>query len=142
MMLVLDTNVLSELIKVKPDPIVRNWLDHQDASQLRITTVTIFEIVYGIRLLPIGIRRARFEATFRTLIATYFESRLLPFDEDSALIAGELRATRRRRGSTVDVADCLIAGIVLANQASIATRNRRHFDDIDIPDINPWEASR
>jgi hypothetical protein len=137
--IVLDTNVVSTFMDPEPDPIVLNWLNSQSHESIWITTITLFEIRYGLELLPQGRRRASLSQAFLRLINEKLDRRVLAFDEAAAEIAASLAARRRSMGRPVETADTQIAGIVLSRRASLATRNVRHFADIDAPIINPWD---
>lgn len=138
-MIILDTTVLSELMRRDPDPGVLGWLDQQPSQSVWITTVTLFESRLGLALLPDGQRRQALEAAFAQLLAIDLENRVLPFDTEAAVQAALLAAHRQRAGRPVDIRDTQIAGIAQARRATIATRNVRHFDDLTVAVINPWE---
>lgn len=139
-MIVLDTNVVSALMDAPPDPVVVKWLDRQPFDSVWITSVTVFEVRFGLELLPRGRRRESLESAFRRLIAEKIENRILSFDEDAATIAASLAAQRQRESRRAEIPDTQIAGIVIARRAALATRNVRHFSDIDAPVVNPWMA--
>ena len=137
-MIVLDTNVLSALMQAQPDTRVCAWLDQQPAESVWITTITLFETRFGLALLPAGKRRAGLEAAFDALLHQDLQHRVLTFDAPAAEKAADLAARRQQAGRPVDMRDTQIAGIVEARQATLATRNTRHFDDLASPVINPW----
>ncbi len=137
-MILLDTNVLSALMSATPDPVVIAWLDAHPPDDLWTTTITLFEVRFGLALLPVGSRRRVMEDAFEALISQDLGGRVAPFDRAAAESAAILAAQRRQAGRTVDFRDTQIAGIALARRASIATRNVRHFQDIDAPVIDPW----
>lgn len=138
-MIILDTNVLSELMKAVPEPKVIAWLDRQPGESVWITSVTLFEVRMGLALLESGRRRAALEAGLELLLKEDFEGRVLPFDEAAATQAASLAAQRRRDGRAVDFRDTQIAGIALARRATLATRDTRHFADLKSPLVNPWD---
>lgn len=138
-MIILDTNVLSALMHAKPDPVVVSWLDQLPAESIWITSVTLFEARYGLALLPQGKRRTMLTTQFEGFVEEDLEGRVLLFDHRAADQAALLAAARRKRGCTVDMRDTFIAGIALARKATLATRNIRHFDDLTIQVVNPWE---
>jgi len=138
-MIILDTNVLSELMRVAPDPAVTNWLDEQPPESIWLTSITVFESRFGLALLPSGKRRRTLEETFERLLAEDLAYRVLAFDAEAAAQAALLAATRQRAGRTVDVRDTQIAGIAIARRATLATRNLKHFDDLPTPVLSPWE---
>lgn len=138
-MIVLDTNVLSALMQHKPDAQIVAWLDSQHAESIWISSVTLFEARYGLALLAPGKRQSVLQERFDELVQDDLEGRVLVFDADAASQAARLAADRRARGRPVDMRDTFIAGIALARRATLATRNVRHFDDLFVPVINPWE---
>ena len=139
-MIILDTNVISALMHVPPDPAVVAWLDQQPALSVWTTAITVFEVRLGLSLLPLGRRRERLEGEFAQVVMTDLDGRILPFDEAAAREAGDLAARRQQRGVNIDTRDTQIAGIVLAHRATPATRNRRHFADLGLPPVDPWSA--
>jgi toxin FitB len=138
--IVLDTNVLSALMRTKPDAVVVEWLDRQPADSVWVTCITVFEARFGLALLPKGRRRSRLEQAFDRVLTEDLASRVLNLDETAAGTAGLLAAERQRAGRVVDLRDTLIAGIAQARRATIATRNTRHFEGLDIPIVDPWHA--
>ncbi|MGE0388149.1 MAG: type II toxin-antitoxin system VapC family toxin [Gammaproteobacteria bacterium] len=139
-MIILDTNVLSALMRKIPDTAVVNWLDRQAAESIWITSITLFETRLGLALLPAGRRRQRLQAAFSELLLEDIENRVLDFDSAAATEAANLAADRQRAGRPVDMRDTQIAGIALARRATIATRNVRHFSDLEVPVIDPWST--
>lgn len=139
-MIILDTNVLSALMQQRPDPAAIAWMDAQAADSVWITTVTVFEARFGLELLPKGKRRQTLVDTFEALVEQDLEGRVLEFDALSAASAATLAAKRRKAGEPVDFRDTLIAGVALARRATIATRNVRHFADLTVPVVNPWQG--
>ena len=139
-MIILDTNVLSALMREAPDTPVVEWLDRQPAESVWITSITLFEARLGIALLPKGRRRQTLETVFAQLLQEDLENRVLDFDSAAAIEAASLAATRKKGGRPVDMRDTQIAGIALARRATLATRNIRHFQDLKIPLVNPWDV--
>jgi toxin FitB len=139
-LIILDTNVLSALMQKAPEPLVVDWLDHQPAESVWITTVTLFEARLGLALLPAGRRRKALEAAFDQLLLEDLEGRVLDFDRPSAEAAAALAAERQRKGRAVDIRDTQIAGIVIARRAKLATRNIKHFSDLSVEVVNPWQV--
>ena len=139
-MIILDTNVLSALMRTAPDAAVLAWLDRQPAESIWITSITVFEARLGLALLPRGRRRRALEQAFDTLLEADLENRVLDFDRDAATTAAALAAARQKAGRPADMRDTQIAGIALARRAALATRNTRHFADLDIPVVDPWTA--
>lgn len=140
-MIILDTNVLSALMRKAPDPEVVGWLDRQPAESIWITNITLFEARLGLALLPDGRRRASLVAAFARVLEEDLQNRVLDFDTGAAIEAAELAARRQRNGRPVDVRDTQIAGIALARRATLATRNARHFADVEITVVDPWQVS-
>ena len=139
-MIILDTNVLSALMRTKPEAAVVAWLDRQPAESVWITSITLFEARFGLALLPKGRRRQTLEAAFARLLKEDLENRVLDFDADAATEAALLAAERQKTGRPVDMRDTQIAGIALARHATLATRNVRHFQDLKVPVVDPWLA--
>jgi predicted nucleic acid-binding protein len=137
--IVLDTNVLSALMRSEPDTVVVNWLDRQPAESIWISAITLFEARYGLALLPKGERRQHLTALFDKLLSIDLENRVLLFDQAAATQAAHLAARRKAAGRPIDMRDTFIAGIALSRKACIATRNTRHFDDLPGMVVNPWE---
>jgi predicted nucleic acid-binding protein len=136
---ILDTNVLSELMQASPDGAVVDWVDRQPSDELWITSITVYELRLGLALLAAGRRRRALEEGLILLLANDLEHRVVDFDTAAATTAAALTVTRRKRGRPVDFRDTQIAGIVLARRAILATRNVKHFLDLDVPVVNPWE---
>ena len=139
-MMILDTNVLSALMRTAPEASVVAWLDRQPAESVWITSITLFEARLGLALLPSGRRRQTLEAAFARLLLEDLENRVLDFDSTAAIEAASLAAERQKNGRPVDMRDTQIAGIALARRATLATQNTRHFADLKIPIVNPWVA--
>jgi predicted nucleic acid-binding protein len=140
--IILDTNVLSALMRKTPEAAVVAWLDRQPAESIWITSVTLFEVRFGLALLPDGKRQAALVSAFARLLEEDLENRVLDFDTRSAIEAAELAAQRQRAGRSVDFRDTQIAGIALARHAVLATRNARHFADLTVDVIDPWQAAQ
>jgi hypothetical protein len=139
-MIILDTNVLSELMLDRPPLAVVGWLDHQPHLSVWTTSITVFEIRFGLNSMPAGKRQAQRITIFEQILAVVIERRIALFDSASAERAAELAADRRRRGRPGELRDTMIAGIVLASHAKLATRNVKHFEEIASSVVNPWEA--
>lgn len=138
-MIILDTNVLSALMRQTPDKDVIAWLDRQPRTSVWTTAVTILEVRFGLQILPAGKRRTLLIQAFEVALDT-IGKRVAPFDVAAAQQAGDLMASRQKKGRPVELRDTMIAGIVLAHNATIATRNTTHFDDISASVVNPWAA--
>jgi predicted nucleic acid-binding protein len=139
-MMILDTNVLSALMQREPDFTVVGWLDGQSADTVWITSVTLFEARYGLKLLADGQRKALLVERFDELVQLDLANRIAVFDVRAAEQAAHLAAERKARGRPVDMRDTFIAGIAIARGATLATRNTKHFEDLPIPVVNPWAA--
>jgi predicted nucleic acid-binding protein len=138
-MIILDTNVVSQLM-TEPDAVVLAWLDRQPWTSLWTTAITVLEIRSGLAVMPVGRRQSNRKAAFDLLIKKNFESRVLPFDHAAAEETASLIGARKRAGRPGELRDAMIAGIALAQRATLATRNVRHFDDLAVPVVDPWSA--
>jgi hypothetical protein len=138
-MIILDTNVLSALMSRVPDARVIAWLDKQPRTSVWTTSVTVLEVRFGLQLMPAGKRRAALVHAFETVLSSLIDGRIASFDADSALQAADLMALRHQQGRPGDLRDTMIAGIVVARHAALATRNTAHFEDLSVPVINPWD---
>ncbi len=139
-MIVLDTNVLSELMKPAPAAIVRSWMAAQSATSLYTTSVTQAEILHGLMLLPAGKRRSDLEAAVEAMFKEDFGDRILVFGSDAARAYARIAVDRRRTGRSISQFDAQIAGIARAAGAAIATRNIGDFDHCGIKVIDPWDS--
>lgn len=139
-MILLDTNVLSELMRESPEPTVIGWLNRQSRSSIWISSVSVFEIRFGLQSKPAGKRRDHLTAAFEKVRIISIDNRVVEFDADAAEEAAKLMATRNMRGFSVDLRDTMIAGIALSRRATLATRNTRHYHDLHVPVVNPWQA--
>jgi toxin FitB len=137
-MIVLDTNVLSALMRQTTDKSVVTWLDQQPRTSVWTTSITVLEIQFGLHILPTGKRRSLLMAAFESVLSNQIGGRIASFDSAAAQRAGELMASRHKKGRPVELRDTMIAGIVLSRRATLATRNTPHFDDLSVPVINPW----
>ncbi len=136
-MIVLDTNVLSGLMEPHDSKVVA-WLDEQPSESIWTTAVTIFEIRFGLALLPSGRRKRQLGDAFAKVLEEDLEGRILPFDHEAAAEAANRAAERRMIGKPLDFRDIEIAGIVASRRATLATRNVRHFRDLRIEFVDPW----
>ncbi|HXJ03517.1 MAG TPA: type II toxin-antitoxin system VapC family toxin [Candidatus Acidoferrum sp.] len=138
-MIVLDTNVISALMRKEPEKPVVKWLDAQPAASVWITAITSMEIRFGLQTMPKGRRQDALIRAFEMMLKTMIEGRIASFDAEAGIQAAELMAQRKRKGRPAEVRDTMIAGIVLANRAALATRNTQHFEDLPVTVINPWK---
>jgi toxin FitB len=136
-MIILDTNVVSALMQAEADVI--GWLDRQPRISVWTTTVTVFEIRFGLEIMPTGRRRTERQAAFERALTEKLQGRILPLDERAAEETALLMAIRHRAGKPRELRDTMIAGIVIAHRATLATRNVRHFDDLNVPVVDPWQ---
>jgi toxin FitB len=139
--IVLDTNVLSALMRRDVDPVVVAWLDDQPAESIWTTAVTVFEIRFGLEILADGRRRRQLEEAFDRALEDDFEGRVLGFEQSAALEAASIAARRRQAGQPIEIRDAQIGGIVAARRATLATRNTRHFGDLGIAMVDPWAGA-
>jgi len=137
-MIILDTNVVSALLREQVSDRVARWLDLQLRVSIYTTAITVFELRYGVEMMPKGERRDRLAAALGRIMGETLGGRIVPLDARGADAAGRLMARRRALGRTVEATDTLIGGIALAHRATLATRNLRHFADLDVPVIDPW----
>ena len=139
-MIVLDTNVLSELMRSQPAAAVFTWVSAQPRAALYTTSINKAEILYGIAVLPDGRRRAALAAAAEAMFTDDFVGRVLPFDEEAAVHYAEIVGARCREGRPIEAFDALIAATALAAGASIATRDTGGFAGCGLALVNPWEA--
>lgn len=138
-MFVLDTNVVSELMRSTPDPAVERWVGERRAGSLFFSTVGEAELRYGIALMPTGARRDSLAARAEGMLREDFSGRVLPFDSEAACAYAGIAAGRRSAGRPVSHADCQIAAIAHSRGATVATRNVRDFEATGIRVVNPWD---
>ena len=136
-MIILDTNVTSELMRERPNAAVVAWLADQDPSELFSTVVTVAEISYGLERLPAGRRRTSLERSYQSIFVSMADH-ILAFDVEAALRYGPLVADKERIGVVMDPMNAQIACIAICHGAAIATRNERDFADCEAPLVNPW----
>jgi predicted nucleic acid-binding protein len=137
-MILLDTNVVSEVMKTRPAEAVVVWLNGQDSEKLYVSAITIGEIAYGLRILPDGKRRSGLRERFERFVALAFDQRVVVYDESAARIYGEMMGDRKELGLPMSVPDGQIAAIARLNHMSVATRNVSDFENCGIEVINPF----
>jgi hypothetical protein len=137
-MIVLDTNVISEPLRLAPDPRVMAWLDQQSAETLFITAISRAELHFGVLKLPEGKRKQALAAQIEQVLAL-FEGRTLAFDAEAADKMAEIAAEGYRVGRPATAPDAYIAACAAAHGFQIATRNVSHFQFTGVPLINPWD---
>ena len=139
-MIVLDTNVLSALMRVEPDRAVVRWLNGLAAESIWTTSITLFEVQFGLVVLPDGERKTALQNAFHQAVYEDMQGRILDFDAPAAAAAGTIAARQRALGRPVDMRDAQIAGIIAARRATLATRNVLHFADAGVTTVDPWSA--
>lgn len=145
-MIVLDTNVLSELMRPAPEPRVLQWLDAQKKSQVWLTSITCAEIFAGIARLPNGKRKTSLQQAAQHMLTEEFSSRILAFDQLAAIHYAEVLTLRARAGKPISMADaqiaamCKSAALAITGTQSVclATRNEKDFSDLNLTLLNPW----
>lgn len=139
-MIVLDTNVLSEVLRPAPEPRVLDWMANQPRASLFTTAVTRGELFYGVRLLPDGQRRQDLLAALQAVIEEDFAGQVLSFDADAADAYAQIAASRKKTGRPISQFDAMIAGMAQSRGAGLATHNVKDFMDCGIKVIDPWEG--
>ena len=137
-MIVLDTNVISELMRLRPEPRVLAWVDGLDPEAVVITAMNEAEILHGLSRLPDGRRKQELQQGWDGLMAELFTGRVLPFSSEAAHWYAELLRRRERMGRPMATADAVIAATALAQGAALATRDVDDFAEIGLELINPW----
>ena len=140
-MFLLDTNVVSELLRPSPDPAVEIWVGDHRATDLYFSAIGEAELRYGVAILPAGRRQTALTSAIEAILREDFDDRILPFDSEAARAYAEIAATRRFAGRPAAPADCQIAAIARSRDMAVATRNVRDFEDIDIELVDPWAAT-
>ena len=139
-MILLDTNVVSALMRPNPERQVVEWLDRQPRQSVWTTSITVFEIRFGLQIMEVGKRRTFLAAGLEHFLTETLEDRIVSFDAVAAQHTADLMAARRKQGRTGELRDTMIAGIALASRAILATHNVRHFADIPSLVIDPWNG--
>ena len=137
-MIILDTNVVSELLRTAPEPRVVDWLAAQDGATVYLSAITEAELRLGVAILPVGKRRTDLADMIDQIIREDFAGRVLPFDSLAAEAFAAIAAARRAMGRPIAHADCQIAAIAQAVGATVATRNTQDFANCGVKLINPW----
>jgi len=141
-MILLDTNVISELWKVKPNPNVLAWMDAQVIETLYLSAITVAELRYGLALMPEGKRRTIYQERLANEVLPAFAGRVLPFDLDASQAYADLMARAKEGGKAISKADGCIAATAVAHRLIVATRDTGPFEAAGLKTINPWEASQ
>ena len=140
-MIILDTNVISEFMRDVPDPAAVLWMNRQPRPSIWTSSINVFEIRSGLLAMPAGKRRTARILAFEYLLNETIQGRIAVFDLAAAHSASELDAEGQKMGWPRDPRDTMIAGIVVASHAKLATRNVKHFEDIAASVVNPWGDS-
>jgi len=139
--IVLDTNVVSELMRPLPDSAVEAWVADRAATTLFLTAVSEAELLYGVAIMPAGHLRDALTSEVEAMLQEDFASRVLPFDSDAARAFAEIAAACRAAGRPVSQSDGQIAAIARSRGMAVATRNSRHFEGMAVDLVDPWTAS-
>ena len=137
-MLVVDTNVLSELMRPAPDTVISSWVAERMTSSLYLTAISEAELRFGLAIMPPGRRRDGLAEGLERMLRTGFANRVLPFDSAAASAYAEIAAARRTMDRPMPEADCQIAAIARSRDMAVVTRNVRDFVDATVEVINPW----
>ena len=137
-MVVVDTNVLSELMRPTPDTVIASWVGERATSSLHLTAISEAELRFGLAIMPPGRRRDGLAEGLERMLRTGFANRVLPFDSAAASAYAEIAAARRAMGRPMPEADCQIAAIARSRDLAVVTRNVRDFADAGINVIDPW----
>ena len=140
-MKVLDTNVVSELMRLRPEPLVLAWVDAQEPSDLWLTSTIAAELLFGVARLPDGARRRQLAVAVAGMLEQDFAGRVLAFDLSAASVYAQMVADRERSGYGIAMADAQIAATCVAHGATLVTRNQRHFEGWGLPLIDPWQGA-
>jgi predicted nucleic acid-binding protein len=138
-MIVLDTNVVSELMRPRPEPAVIAWANAQDARQIYLCATSVAEVLFGIERLPTGRRRNRLAELFAQMLSEDFTDRILAFDQPAATHYAQITASREARGRPIGTADAQIASICRLRGAPFATRNTTDFEHCGVNLVDPWQ---
>lgn len=140
-MIVVDTNVISELWKIEPNPKVWAWIDAQAVETLYLSAITVAELCYGIATMPEGKRRTVYQQRLEHEVLPVFAGRVLPFDLDASRAYSDLMARARAAGKAIGKADGYIAATAAVHGLAVATRDTSPFQAAELDTINPWEAA-
>ncbi|MDB5555512.1 MAG: PilT protein domain protein [Rhizobium sp.] len=140
-MIVVDTNVVSEITKPQPSPIVLQWFADNDPAELFLNDVTIMELVYGAEKYLLKTKSDRYHRSLDELVKAQFQNRIARWNPDVGASAGFIRARREMKGYLMTVQDAAIAAICLSHGATLATRNTKDFEGLDLSLVNPFEGA-
>ena len=141
-MILIDTNVISELWKVAPNANVLAWLDAQSVDTLYLSAVTVAELRFGLAAMPLGKRRTVFQERLENEVVPMFLGRVLPFDMDASRAYAELMVAAKAEGKPIGMADAYIAATAVASGFMVATRDTSPFEAAGVSVINPWEVKQ
>ena len=139
-MIVLDTNVVSELMRPSPNPAIESWIANRPAASLFFSAVGEAELRFGLAIMPAGRLRDAFASEIEAMLREDFADRILPFDSEAARAYAVIAASRRVTGRPIAEADCQIAAIAHSRGMALATRNVRDFEDTGIHILDPWTS--
>jgi predicted nucleic acid-binding protein len=137
-LIVLDTNVVSELMRAEPAPAVMDWVNAQPSDQLWLCSVVVAELLYGVGRLPEGAHKRQLASAVEAMVFEDFAGRTLPFDLEAAAAYAQLVTQRKRAGEPIAMADAQVGAICAVHGATLATRNARDFAKLGLKLINPW----
>jgi toxin FitB len=140
-MILLDTNILSELMRPAPEEAVERWLTEQPIASVFICAITEAELRYGLGLMPSGKRRSRLALEIGEMLEADFKDRILPFDSSAAIAFAAIATERRHAGRPISQSDAQIAAIARSRGAALATRNAADFEGCGVEIINPWPSA-
>jgi toxin FitB len=139
-MIIVDTNIISELMRLEPAASVVDWFNTAKPEMLWTSTIVTMEVRFGLESMPVGKRRSVLTSAFEDMVELLFAERILDFDETASRITASMMARRKQSGITIDLRDSMIAGMALSRRAVLATRNVKHFADVAIQIVNPFET--
>ena len=137
-MILIDTNVVSELMRPEPSARVLQWLNLQPSREIWLCSVVAGELLFGLARLPEGARKQQLTRTLSLMLSEDFQDRVLAYDLEAAVVYADLVANRESQGKPISLADAQIASICVTHQASLATRNTKDFEGLGLTLINPW----
>ena len=140
-MIILDTNVVSEPLRPRPDARVIAWLDRQELETMYLASVSLAELLLGVELMPNGRRRREFSASLQALVGDLVADRIVAFDQKSAKSYATLVARARSKGLAISMSDAQIAAVAAARGFAVATRDVAAFRAAGVDVINPWEQA-
>ncbi|HQT90375.1 MAG TPA: type II toxin-antitoxin system VapC family toxin [Acidiphilium sp.] len=138
-MLLLDTNILSEMMRPEPDRKVVDWIVRQPSVELHTAAVCQAEVLAGLAIMPSGRRRTDLEEAARAMFTNEFGGHILPFDTDAASVYADVFAVRRKIGRPCGTVDLMLAAIARVRGARVVTRNVSDFDGLGVAVVNPWD---